>query len=228
MSIQQSNESSAAGMKMLKVMVGIGTLCALLIVLAFEGTLPRIEKLKAEALEQAVFKVLPGAMTKETFRLDENNTFSEVGNDVREGELVYAGFDADHHLVGVAVEARGIGFADVVHVLYGYDPAKEAIVGFYVLESKETPGLGDKIESDPGFLANFQSLDVSTDPEKGALKNSVVTVKHGQKKNAWEIDGITGATISSRAVGNILGPSTAHWIPLIHQNVSTFMKQEEH
>ena len=29
----------------------------------------------------------------------------------------------------------------------------------------------------------------------------IKTVKHGSKKNPWEIDAISGATISSRAVG---------------------------
>ena len=38
---------------MLRAMAGIGLICALLIVLTFEGTLPRIERLKAEALEKA-------------------------------------------------------------------------------------------------------------------------------------------------------------------------------
>ena len=38
----------------------------------------------------------------------------------------------------------------------------------------------------------------------------------------WEVDGITGATISSRAIGNILGESTAKWVPLIYQQKETF------
>jgi electron transport complex protein RnfG len=40
-------------------------------------------------------------------------------------------------------------------LLFGYDPEQQKIVGFYVLESKETPGIGDKIEKDP-FLSNMK------------------------------------------------------------------------
>lgn len=224
--VPQVNQAQSDGsMKMLQVMVGIGILCALLIVLAFEGTQPRIAKLKAEALERAIFKVLPGAVTKETFKWDEQSVFSIVDDNVKEGQLVYAGYDAQHKLVGVAVEASGIGFADVIRVLYGYSPEQEKIIGFYVLESKETPGLGDKIEKDPGFLANFEALDVSVNQSQQALNNTVVTVKHGAKNNPWEIDGITGATISSRAIGNIMGTSTAHWVPLISMDKEAFVSE---
>ena len=83
----------------------------------------------------------------------------------------------------------------------------QTVVGFYVLESKETPGLGYKIEKDPNFLENFKALDVSLAEDFSALKNKVVPVKQGKKENAWEVDCITGATISSKAIGNIIGAS---------------------
>ena len=51
--------------------------------------------------------------------------------------------------MGVAVEASGKATPDIIRILYGYDPENRQVVGFYVLESKETPGLGDKIEKDP-------------------------------------------------------------------------------
>ncbi len=212
----------ASSMKMLQAMVGIGVLCALLIVLTFEGTLPRIEKLKAEALEKAIFKVIPGSVSKKTFKLNGNNSFTETSGEEKEAQLVYAGYDENNKLVGLAVEASGMGFADVLRILYGYDPKKQAVVGFYVLESKETPGLGDKIEKDADFLANFNALDVSLVEDFSAIKNTVIPVKHGAKKNPWEVDGITGATISSRAIGDIFGASTEHWIPLIYKNIDTF------
>lgn len=212
----------ASSTKMLRAMVGIGIICALLIVLTFEGTKPRIAQLRAEALEKAIFKVIPGMVTKRSFQLDQNNSFIEMGSEDKAEQLVYAGYDENGKMVGLAVEASGIGFADVLRVLYGYDPGKEAIVGFYVLESKETPGLGDKIEKDDNFLANFKALDVSLLDDKSALKNKVIPVKHGAKENPWEVDGITGATISSRAIGNIISSSTEQWVPLIYKNKEIF------
>ena len=49
--------------KMIQVMGGLGALCALLIVLTYEGTAERIAHLKDEALQEAVIYVLPGAKT---------------------------------------------------------------------------------------------------------------------------------------------------------------------
>jgi electron transport complex protein RnfG len=200
---------------MLRAMVGIGLFCALLIVLTFQGTLPRIEQLRAEALEKAIFKVLPGATTKETYVLSEDTL--AIAEEEAEGQLVYVGYDSTGALSGIAVEASGMGFADVLRILYGYNPEQQTIIGFHVLESKETPGLGDKIEKDESFLANFEALDVSL-ADDGGLKNIVTTVKHGEKEQPWEIDGITGATISSRAIGDIIGASTQEVIPILHAN----------
>ncbi|MEL7118599.1 MAG: FMN-binding protein [Bacteroidota bacterium] len=208
--------------KMLRAMVGIGIACALMIVLTYEGTLPLIEKNKAEALEKAIFKVLPGTVTKQTFKLDENNVFTKIEGEEKEASLVYAGYDDEGKLVGLALEASGMGFADVLKILYGYNPEKQQVIGFYVLESKETPGLGDKIEKDPVFLSNFDGLDVALNDDLSALKNTVASVKSGEKENAWEVDAITGATISSRAIGNIISESTSLWVPLLFQQRDIF------
>ena len=212
--------------KMLQAMVGIGILCALMIVMTFETTLPIIEKNRAEALEKAIFKVLPGIAKTESFQLDQNNRFSIAGEEAPAGSIVYAGFDENDQLAGFAIEASGQGYADILRILYGYDPQKQAIIGFYVLESKETPGLGDKIEKDPAFLANFEALDVSLLEDYSALKNKVVPVKKGTKTNPWEVDGITGATISSRAIGHIIGESTTRWIPMLYKNKDVFVIPE--
>ena len=123
--------------KMLQAMVGIGILCALLIVLTFEGTKSRIESNRAEALEKAIFKVIPGMVKKRTFQLNQNSSFDTISSENIKEQVVYAGYDENDKLVGLAVEASGIGFADVIRILYGYNPDKQIIVGFYVLESKK-------------------------------------------------------------------------------------------
>ena len=60
--------------------------------------------------------------------------------------LVHAGYDAEERLVGLAIDAQGMGYQDNIRVLYSYSFEQDAIIGFKVLESKETPGLGDKVE----------------------------------------------------------------------------------
>lgn len=214
--INIETKKPAGNTRMLRAMVGIGILSALLIVMTFELTQPRVQRLKAEALEKAIFKVLPGTVSTGAFGVNAAGALEPLTKEGAYESVVYVGYDENKELTGYAVEAAGQGYADIIRILYGYDPVKQHIIGFQVLESKETPGLGDKIEKEQRFLDNFKALDVSLSPE-GKLNNQVVTVKQGEKQHAWEIDGITGATISSRAIGTIIDNSSKEIIPLLYE-----------
>ena len=208
---------------MIRALAGIGLMCALLIVTTYEMTFETIKANKAEVLERAIFKVLPGSETKNIFEVN-NGEVEKVEGETKNEMKYDAGYDANGQLVGIALEAAGQGFQDVVRMLYGYSPEKQAIVGMQVLESKETPGLGDKIEKDAAFQKNFAALDVSLDDAGQNLKNEVVFVKNGTKTNPWEIDGITGATISSKAVTAIIQNSASANMPVINKNLDKFKK----
>jgi len=217
-----TNPAPTSAWHMYRAMVGVGVLCGLLIVTVYQATLPIIEKNKAAALQRAIFHVLPDATKSTTFALDEAGAFTALEGDGTGRRLVYAGFDDGGSLVGLAVEAQGMGYQDVIALIYGYSPADHAIIGIQVLESKETPGLGDKIETDPGFLRNFEKLDVSLGTDRTSLANPIVPVKSGEKTHPWEVDGITGATISSVAVANILDSSAGYWVTRIEAGLSAF------
>ncbi len=207
---------------MLRAMGGVGILCSLLIVFTYQMTLPVIERNKAEALENAVFDVLLGTQTKINFRLTTEGSFEPVDVIPKGERVVYAGYNAQNELTGIAIEARGQGFQDVIRILYGYSPENQTVIGFRVLESKETPGLGDKIEKDPAFLQNFAALDVSLITDQTAIQNPIVPVKKGEKINPWEVECITGATITSKAIANMLMNNTRETIPLLMKNLEVF------
>ena len=211
---------------MYRAMVGVGVFCGLLIVTAFQVTQPIIERNKAEALQEAIFHVLPNTSTSRTYRLDKAGDFKPLEGKAHGEQLVYAGYDEREELVGLAVEAQGMGYQDVIGVIYGYSFAEDAIIGIQVLESKETPGLGDKIETDAAFLENFEALDVSLRDDLSELANPIVPVKHGAKTHPWEVDGITGATISSVAIAKILNQSAQYWVPRIQSHLGDFQGGE--
>ena len=221
---EQETIAPSNSFKMIRAMAGIGILCGLFIVFTYEGTLPRIERLRAEALEQAIFKVIPGITQMRPFSY-QNNAFTPAIDENAEN-VIYAGYDDQGVFKGIAIVAGGQGYADIIRIIYGYNTDKQQVIGFYVLESKETPGLGDRIEKDPKFLDNFISLDVSLNENKDAIKNKVTTVKRGTKTHEWEIDGITGATISSRAIGVIINNSISNWAPIIYKNKEVFKNIE--
>jgi electron transport complex protein RnfG len=212
--------------KMIIAMASIGIICALLIVLTYEGTKTIIEDNKAKALEKAVFQVLPSITKTKTFQLNPDQTFTEMTTNNPNVQKVLAGYDDKGVCKGVAFQGSGKAYGDLLSLLFGYDPEQQKVIGFYVIESKETPGIGDKIQKEP-FLTNFKTLDAALKDDHNGLKNEIKTVKQGQKTNAWEIDGITGATITSRAVGNILNTSAKEWIPKIYKNKQTFTSSDK-
>ncbi|HXV75204.1 MAG TPA: FMN-binding protein, partial [Candidatus Polarisedimenticolaceae bacterium] len=210
-----------AAWPMYRAMVGVGVICGLSIVTVFELTRPVIERNRAAALERAIFDVLPGAATSRPFRLDGSNRLVVADGEADAGgPRIYAGYDAAGLLVGAAIETQGMGYQDVIRVLYGYSPEHAAVIGIRVLESKETPGLGDRIETDPEFLANFARLDARLTADGSAIAHPIEAVKHGRKDRQWQVDGITGATISSVAIADMLRRSTADWVPIIQRDLA--------
>lgn len=210
---QQEPKLPSSG-RLIATLAGISVLSGLLVVLAFQLTLPRIMQNKKEALERAVFKVLPGAVSKSNFQLNEAGLTALTDEQMSEANL-FAGYGEDGALVGLAMEASARGYQDIVKVLYGFVPSSDCIIGFTVLQSTETPGLGDKVDSDPGFLANFQCLEARVNEDGSAMRNEIITVKNGKKTQPWEIEGISGATVTSTAVGKALRESTNKMLPLL-------------
>lgn len=203
----------------------VSLISGLLVVLVYQLTLPAILENRRIALERAIFTVLPGARSRINFALTAEG-LERIDDQPTDYPKIYAGYDHSGKLSGVALEASAQGYQDVIKVLYGYSPVCRCITGITVLESKETPGLGDKIETDPAFLANFEALDGRLDATKERLENEIVTVKHGKKSNPWEIDAISGATVSSKAIGRMLNQSAQIAFPLITRHLNILTEEE--
>jgi electron transport complex protein RnfG len=205
---------------MYRAIVGIGAFCALLIVTVYQVTADRIKDNQARFLAEAVAEVLPAADYTVAVTLGDNGRLETTAE--TPALPVFLGYGADDALVGAVVTAQGMGYQDNVRVLYAYSFDLRAIVGFKVLDSKETPGLGDKIEKEPHFIANFEALDARLKHDQSSLEHPIITVKQGEKTQPWEIDGITGATITADAVGAILNESADRWVPVFERNAREF------
>ena len=212
---------------MLRTLGGIAMLSGLLVVLVYQFTLPIITENQRIATEKAVFNVVPEAAGKRDFLAGQNGIVPvSEAPDPDAGETIYAAYDARGGLVGIAFPGAATGYQDTIKFLFGYDPRCHCIVGSKVLKSTETPGLGDKIDFDPAFMENFRALDASLSASGDALANEIVTVKHGTKHEPWQIDAISGATISSAALGRALDASAQQLIPLIERNLETLSRYE--
>lgn len=200
-------------LRMLLVLSGIAMLSGFLIVLAYQLSKPQIEENQRLAIEQAVFKVVAGASQRRDFLVSSAGL--RPAGQGGEGITIYAAYDEQGQLKGIAARAAAQGYADFVHLLYAYDPDCACVRAFDVVKMAETPGLGDKILTDKGFLANFQALDARLNGAGDALAHAIVTVKHGAKRELWEIDAISGATVTSKAVGNAINQSAQRLLPLL-------------
>ena len=188
-----------------------GAVAGLVIVVVFQWAQPRIEAHQARVLREAITEVLGAPERVETaFLVDGDFTVEPPPTaDTAALEKVWVGYDEAGRAKGVAVVGAQPGFQDVIRLIFGYDPDTDRVVGMKVLESKETPGLGDKIEKDSSFVAEFDGVETP-----------LVGVKPTRATGAGnEVDVITGATISSEVIIEIInarltdlgGPLRALW-----------------
>lgn len=190
----------------------VTALSGFLIVTVYQATKPAIEENKRLAIQKTVLEVIKGATAYKHFVINDKGELLAATPGLK-GTNVYAGYDAGGKLTGLAAEGRAQGYSGAVETIYAYTPSCQCITGVKVIKQTETPGLGDKVITNKDFVANFDKLDATVKGD--ALANAIVAVKHGSKKNPWEIDAISGATISSKAIAKGLNGSAQDVLPKV-------------
>jgi electron transport complex protein RnfG len=195
-----------SSLKLLTTLALAGAAAGLLVVAVYRATLPTIERHEAAKVEGAVREVLKAPARWDTLYLvNDALTRSPAASEERKDlPKAYVGFDASGRELGVAVTAQEPGFQEEVLLMIGFEPSSGKLIGFKVLDEKETPGLGDKIERDTSFSSQFAGRVA---PLKG--------VKSRNSSSLSEVQTITGATISSRAVIRIINHAVERWQPLL-------------
>ena len=191
---------SPSSIRLVLTLAIAGLISGVAIIGIYEATLQTITENKASELREAVFKVLPGVTDMQPLVYRDGELI--VSEPDKDEPVVYGGYDDSGQFVGYAMPGAGPGFQDTIKILYGYQPAEKIVVGMEVLESRETPGLGDKIYKDMDFVDEFYSL---------AIEPEIVAVKKGTKTADNHVDAITGATISAKAVVRIINETHAAW-----------------
>ena len=193
--------------KLVLTLGGAGALAGFLIVFVYAWSEPIIRAYKAEQLKLAVQEVLKGPDRFDTLYVYDEALVRELpkGVDGTSLEQIFLGYTESGERIGFAVAFGEPGFQDIVRIIFGYDRASQALLGMKVLDSKETPGLGDKIEKDTSFVNQFD----------GVLSPLVGVKARESTGDPHEIDMITGATISSRVVIRIINNQIERLGPLM-------------
>ena len=172
-------------------MIACSFLFGLLIAVTDAGLSPRIEQNKINKRNRLI-----GAMLPEAKNFAALETPVEITLDGRRKQKVevFKAQSESGQCVGWGFNASGSGFAGEIELVVAVDAAFEKIAGFDVLSSSETPGFGDQIKYDY-YRSQF----------KGAPAEQLKLVTIGDpKKIDSQIVGITGATVSSTAVVDML------------------------
>jgi len=142
-----------------------------------------------QEIEEAIRTVVPGTDSSE--KLHEEDAFT-----------VYAGRAEDGRLQGYAVYASGAGFQDTITLMFGTDSTLSQLSSLTIIKQTETPGLGANIEKEDLFLRFWKERDITS-----PLILHKPAASSPNELEAKEINTITGATISSEAVLEIVNIS---------------------
>ncbi len=158
---------------------------------------PKIEANKLNETLEKVPELIFGAEAAQSFA-EENRQMDIERQYIKAGNKIYSVFQAktDDQTSGWVVKSSGQGYADKIELLVGVDAKAETISGLFILDQKETPGLGNKI-MEQAWRNQFNNK--STQQPMTAVKTKASAPN--------EINAITGATISSKAVCGIVNQS---------------------
>ena len=169
--------------KMLLIMTLFACVSGGVLSLVYLFSAPLIEANMLEEERRSIFEVVPDTESYEA-RSENGVAFFEC-------------MDTSGTVNGYALPAQGNGYQGVIKIMIGLTPDLSEITGISVLEQVETPGLGGRI-GEAVFQEQFRG--VQTEPAVGYVKNQ-------KPDRETDIQAVTGATISSRSVVNIINRS---------------------
>ena len=159
--------------KLTGTLLGICVVVALLLGIVNHVTAPIIDQMKQEKTNQAMAQVL---------KADSYNPVeTKVEGVVAIHEAIVGG-----QKVGCVVEVAPNGFGGAISLVVGVD-ANGAVTGIAITKDSETPNVGTKVTRDQSVLDRFVGMSHA---------DGDITVNGGANR----FDGVSGATVSSKAV----------------------------
>lgn len=171
-------------LKIIGILTGVCMLCGFMLAFVFSAAKDRIEQNQREYIYRAIYTLAPFA--------------SSVQEEEIEGRTVYRLYDKDSTEAGYAFLCEGQGYQGAIKILFALDPGLQKLLGIEVIESNETPGLGALI-NEPGFKGYFSGISLSR----------ALEVVKSDPKGGYQIQAITSATVSSKAVVRIVNEGVA-------------------
>ena len=168
---------------MVIVLVGLAIIVGGLLAWVNRITAAPIAKKAEQTLADGICQV----MGTTDLTVTANDTVQEMIDDKPFSFVIHKTADKSGQFLGAAVESSTMGFGGDLKVLVGFN-AQGDILGYTILQSSETPGLGAK--ADKWFQKDGKGDIIGMNPGNSAL---------GVRQDGGEVDAITASTITSRA-----------------------------
>jgi electron transport complex protein RnfG len=151
------------------------------------GLLASLRNGTKERIEYQQLKFVKGPAILEIFKGAKNNPIVDRFK-LKDGNVERSFFVGkfDGKTDTVAFESFGKGFGGDIGLMVGVNVNTDKILGVGVTTLNETPGVGSRAKTDPGFVAQF----------KGRPLEEIFKVK----TDGGQVDALSGATVTSRGV----------------------------
>ncbi|RKX44385.1 MAG: hypothetical protein DRP27_06615 [Thermotogae bacterium] len=186
-------DSLKYNLRVIFVLTFISLICGFILSFVFNSAKAKIKENQKKDIYRAIYQIADDCKNVEEKSINE--------------ETIYWLFNDKDELIGYAYLSQGQGYQGKIKILFAVDKSIERLLGIEIIENVETPGLGSRINEE-SFKSQFKNLKTNVPVE---------CVKFfPQKKN--QIQAITSATISSRAVVGILNKGIQNLKNLIEEN----------
>lgn len=130
---------------------------------------------------------------------DIDRSFEIFIQEKTRSEIFYYEANKDDSLMGYCFPISGAGLWGTIDALLTLTPDLEEIINIAIIKNNETPGLGARITED-WFTDQFQGKNIIVDGEVRKFE----LIPEDDEQNEIQINQITGATSSSKAVIDII------------------------
>lgn len=170
-------------------LAAIAAVCTTLVAFTYQLTDERIEANEQAWLEQSLQPALSGLFFDSG--VSESVVTIPAPHELpgSEDAIIYRVYSGETPVAALFVVSARDGYAGAIKMLVGVD-INGAVTGVHVLAHRETPGLGDRIESTKSdWVRQFNGRSLQ-DPEGDGWKI---------RRDGGEFDQLTGASVTPRA-----------------------------
>jgi electron transport complex protein RnfG len=168
--------------EMLKMIIVLTALCSF-----SGGLLAALRNETMEKIENQQLEFVKGPAIRDILKGSSNDPITDRFK-IKAGEVEKSFFVGkfDGKTETVVFESTGKGFGGDLGIMIGVNVSDDKITGIGITTHSETPGIGSRAKTDPRFANQFKGLSLTGDFKV--------------KSDGGQIDAISGATVTSKAV----------------------------